>query len=129
LIRVVDEVAFRELGAELSDEFMEALVDFVRRDLKGKGIQPAAFAELLKERLSEYAGYPKWVFGKGESAKGTLFWEFGKKVAVVLGIGNSALFQVILTNVLMESLSDWRLPELLRGAEGDQKACVGIGRQ
>jgi len=118
LIRIVDEIAFSAMGAEWSDEFMEALIEFVGQDLQGRGIQPATFAELLNERLTEYAGYPKWVAGKGEAAKGTLFWEFGKKVAAVLGIGKSALFQVILTNGLIESLAEWRLPELLRGSAG-----------
>ncbi|MGO9123580.1 MAG: hypothetical protein ACLP6G_01695 [Terriglobales bacterium] len=123
-IRIVDEIAFSALSDESSIELTEALIEFVGRDLQGRGVQPAAFAELLKERLTEYAGYPKWVFGKGESAKGTLFWEFGKKVASVLGIGKSTVFQMILANVLLRSLADWRLAELLRGVEEDDKAGV-----
>jgi hypothetical protein len=116
-IRIVDETAFSALGAKSSDEFMEALIEFVARDLQARGIEPVIFAELLRERLVEYAGYSKWVPKTGESAKGTLFWEFGKKVSAVLDIGKSATFQLILANVLLQSLTRWRLHELLREAD------------
>jgi hypothetical protein len=115
LIRVVDEVAFSALGPESSDEFMEAPVEFVGLDLQGRGVQRATFAQLLEERLTEYAGYRKWVPGRGENTKGTLFWEFGKKVADIVGVGNDPVFNVLLTNVLMRSLAEWRTAELLRG--------------
>jgi len=113
LIRIVDEIAFSALGAESSDKFVEALIEFVARDLQGRGIEAVTFAELLKERLAEYAGYPKWVPKGDEGVKGTLFWEFGKKVADIMGIGKDPVFNLLLANMLMRSLADWHLPQLL----------------
>jgi hypothetical protein len=116
-LRIVDEIAFSALGADLAEEFSEALADFVRRDVQGRGVQPESFAQCLNERLAEYADYSKWVPTKGESAKGTLFWEFAKKVADIVGIGRSALFNLLLTSSILETLTMWRLSELLKGAE------------
>lgn len=116
-LRIVDEVSFSALGAELSDKFIETLAEFVALELQGRGLKAENFAGVLKERLAEYAGYLKWVPGRGESAKGTLLWEFAKKVADILCIGKSALFSLLLSNVLLESLTEWRLPELLRGID------------
>lgn len=78
-------------------------------------MQPETFGECLDERLAEYAGYRKWLPAKDESAGGTLFWEFGKKIADIVGIEKDAVFNVLITNVLMQSLAEWRLAELLRG--------------
>jgi hypothetical protein len=38
-----------------------------------------------------------------------------KKVAYIMGIGKDPFFNMVLTNVLMQSLAEWRLAELLRG--------------
>ena len=114
-IRVLDEIAFGALGAELSEEFMDAFVESIGRALESRGVQPERFAEVLSDRIAEYSGYAKWVPEKGESSRGTLFWEFTKRVADVMGIGKSAFFNLLLTNVLMQSLAEWRLAELLRG--------------
>jgi len=116
-LRIVDEISFSALGAELSDEFIETLTEFVVLDLQGRGLRRESFTGILEERLAEYAGYLKWVPGKGESARGTLFWEFANKVADILGVGKSALFNMLLANLLLESLTEWRLPDLLRGID------------
>ena len=114
-IRVLDEIAFGALGAELSEEFMDSFIESIGRALEGRGMQPESFDELLSQRIAEYSGYAKWIPAKGESSRGTLFWEFGKKVADIRGIGESAVFNLYLTNMLMGSLVEWRLAELLRG--------------
>jgi hypothetical protein len=113
-VRMLDEIAFGALGAELSEEFMDDFIESVARALESKGVQPERFAELLSERIVEYAGYAKWLPEKGEGSRGTLFWEFGKKIADIVGVGKSAVFNILLTNVLMQSLSEWQLAELLR---------------
>jgi tetrahydromethanopterin S-methyltransferase subunit G len=114
-IRVLDEIAFGALGAAVSEEFMEAFVECVGQALEGRGVHPERFAEVLSPRIAEYSRYTKWIPAKRESSRGTLFWEFGKKVADDFGIVKSAVFNLLLTNVLMGSLVEWRLVELLRG--------------
>jgi hypothetical protein len=113
-IRLLDEIAFGALGAELSDEFMDSFAECVGRALEEKGVPPDRFVELLRDRMAEYSGYTKWIPEKGGGSRGTLFWEFGKRIADIVGIGRSAIFNVLLTNVLMGSLVDWRLAELLQ---------------
>ena len=119
-LRIVDEIAFLALGADLSDEFMDALIAFVERDVTGRGVQPELFAKCLKERRTEYADYSRWVPTKNESGKGTLLWEFAKKIADIVGIGGNAIFNSLLTYSLVEMLATWRLRELLQGADGQQ---------
>ncbi len=118
-IRIADEIALSALGCELSNEFIDTLIEFVMSDLQGRGLDPTTSAETLKARFGEYAGYAKWVPVKGESARGTLFWEFAKKVAHVLEVGKSAVFNTFLTNVLLRSLTKWQLPELLQANDRD----------
>jgi hypothetical protein len=115
-IRVLDETAFGALDAELSEEFMDDFAESVGRTLEGKGVQPERFAEVLSDRIEEYSGYARWIPAKGESSRGTLFWEFATKVCEVLGMAKSATFNLLLTNVLMKSLAEWQLAELLRDA-------------
>ena len=81
--------------------------------LEEKGIDPTCFLELLNKRYEEYAHYQKWLPKKGEGSKGTLFWEFGKKVATILCVGQSIIFQTALTNSLLECFACWQLNKLL----------------
>jgi hypothetical protein len=61
LIRVVDESAFGVLSPEERDTFMDELDICVGRALENKGVELRLFAELLSQRLPEYARYRKWV--------------------------------------------------------------------
>jgi hypothetical protein len=116
-LRIVDEIAFTAMGADLSDGFIDALMEFVAKDALGRGVDPETFARCLDERLAEYAGYRKWLPAKGESARGTLFWEFGKRIADIIGIGRDAVFNLLLTHTIMNTLAMWQLHELLKGIE------------
>ena len=117
-LRIVDEIAFSAMGADLSDEFIDALIEFAAKDVQGRGVQPGTFAECLDERLAEYAGYRNWLPAKDESARGTLFWEFGKKIAEIIGIGRDAVFNLLLTNTILNTLATWQLRDLLQGTDG-----------
>lgn len=114
LVFVVLEIASTVLDFEGLRAFRELLLELVTVLLKSKGEEPSALCDLLQERLVEYAAYPKWVPTNDDSAKDTLFWEFGKKVAAILGVGKNALYQVLLTNLLLESIASWQLRELLK---------------
>jgi Flp pilus assembly protein TadD len=113
LLTLVDRLAVEFLGSNNRDVFMNALEAGVADALQDKGVEPGAFQELVYKRYEEYSHYRKWVPKGDEGAKGTLFWEFGKKVATILCVGQSIIFQALLTNLLMEKIVRWKINELL----------------
>jgi hypothetical protein len=113
LLRLVDEIARAHLGRGDRDRFMDTLEADVAMALRDKGLEPSAFTKLLQERYTEYGNYRKWVSKEG--AKGTLLWEFAKKVASILGVGRNALFNRLLAWSILRSLERWELPVLLQG--------------
>ncbi len=115
LIRVVDESAFGALSPEERDTFMDELDRCVGRALENKGVELRLFAELLSQRLPEYAQYRRWIPEGEESPKNTLFWEFGKKIGAIVGLEEHAGFNVELSILLLDGVNGWKLPELLRG--------------
>jgi hypothetical protein len=92
---------------------MEAVEAGVFESLQDKGVDPKNFFEILNKRYEEYSHYQEWLPKEGTSAKGTLFWEFGKKVATILGVGKSAHFNALLTLSLLKSFKLWELHKLL----------------
>jgi hypothetical protein len=116
LLSLVDRIAFRVLGSEKRDIFFDALEAGVTGALQDKGVEPRSFQTLLGKRYEEYSHYQKLVSGPDEGAKGTLMWEFGKKVAAILGIGPNAIFQTQLSLHLGKQLKSWNLNELLVGS-------------
>jgi hypothetical protein len=113
LLTLVDRLAVQFLGRKTREAFIDGLEAGVAGSLQGKGVEPEAFQELLYKRYEEYSHYPKWVPEKDEGAKGTLFWEFGKKVASILCIERNALFQAYVTKLLLENFANWNLDKLL----------------
>jgi hypothetical protein len=114
LIRIVDESPFGALNPEERDTFMDELDICVGRALENKGVELRFFADLLSQRLPEYAQYRKWIPEGNESPKDTLFWEFGKKIGAVIGLQEHAGFNVELGLLLLKGVNTWELPELLR---------------
>jgi hypothetical protein len=114
LLSVINPTAVKFLGSKNKDVFMRALFVGVTRELQVKGVKPRSFEELLRKRIEEYAQYREWIPEKDESAKDTLFWEYAKKIAIILNIGPDAIFNVLLTNQLLEALVSWKLSELLQ---------------
>jgi len=100
-IHYVDRNAFNILESDKRVLFMDALTENVATFLllqnKGKvdpGLFRSEFIEQLNERQREYSKYKKWFPGEEiKSAKDTLFWEFGKRIANMLGFKMS--FKVI----------------------------------
>src|SRR5580700_5012731 len=71
LIRIADQCAFEVLESESREILMDEL---------------AAFAQLLSERMLEYVHYQAWLPGETEVCKGTLLWEFGKKIGAIVDL-------------------------------------------
>jgi hypothetical protein len=115
LLRIADEFAFNCLSSEDRRSFMTSLERMVTDKLGEHGIYQDAFGLLLAARYGEYAHYNNWFPDTAESANGTLFWEYEKKVAFETGVGKNFLFNEILSNMLLKQLRRWNIPGLLRG--------------
>jgi hypothetical protein len=114
LLHLIDRPAFNFLGSKNRDVFMEAVEAGVFDSLQDKGVDPKIFFDILNKRYEEYSHYQKWLPKDGEGAKGTLFWEFGTKVATILGCSpQRAFFNPPLTHLLLKSFARWNLDELL----------------
>jgi hypothetical protein len=115
LLRVVDEFAFKCLSLDNRHFFITCLETLVTEKLGERGISRDEFKLLLAARYGEYTHYKSWVPDTNESAKGTLFWEYAKKMAFETGVGKNALFNLSLSNMLLRQLRRWNIPGLLRG--------------
>lgn len=113
LVVVSLEIASSVLDVEGLRAFQESLSKSVAGTLKDRGVQAAGFSELLSERRVEYAAYRKRVATGADSAKDTLFWEFGKKLSVILAVGKNAIYLELLANLLLEAVHSWQLRDLL----------------
>jgi hypothetical protein len=115
-LHIVDRYfAFPLLSPSDRDTFNSALIENIAAKLREIGIDRSEFLNLLQARYAEYTAYKEMVETKGESAKGTLNWEFAKKVAAILGVGKNALFNVYLSLMMMRHLERANLAALLKG--------------
>ena len=112
---VVDNFAFRFLSPSERDEFMSTLEESAIEKLGEMGMNRSEFVSLVQARYAEYSAYKKWVAEPDESSKGTLNWEFAKKVAAILGVGKNALFNTTLSIMMLRQLKRIDLPTLLKG--------------
>jgi hypothetical protein len=115
LLHVADEVATKCLPVQSRDIFIDALEQFVGENLRERGLPQRDFADLLGPSYAEYAYYNKWVIAGDQSAKGTLFWEYAKKIAFLTGVGKNELFNASLIHLLTKRLYRWNLLGLIRG--------------
>jgi len=115
LLRVVDEFTFKCLSPNNRHLFMNSLEPLVAAKMEALGFARDNFNLLLEARYGEYDHYKKWLPGTNESPRGTLFWEYAKKMAFETGVGKNLLFGTILTNMLLKQLHLWNVPGLLRG--------------
>jgi len=116
LLLIIDEMASRSLLYRDKAYFMTQLGGFVGQLIEQRGLLEASvFAKLSEARRVEYANYEKWIAEEGQTAKGTVLWEYAKKVALALGIGRNALFNMTLSILLAKQIRRWNVVELLRG--------------
>lgn len=115
-LHIVDKYfAFRLLSPSERDTFMNTLEENIAEKLREMGFDRSDFFDLLQARYAEYA-VCKWMAPKeGEGAKGTLNWEFAKKVAAALVVGENALFNTMLSIKMLRHLRRAELGTLLKG--------------
>ena len=95
--------------------FLNLIYEFVGNKLEERGCSRAAFNALLGPRTAEYSHYKKLIAKEGESVKGTLLWEYTKKVAFITGAGQNALFNTVITSSLLRQFGRWNFCSLIKG--------------
>lgn len=115
-LHIVDRhYAFKLLSPNERDVFMSALEADIIEKLRSLGIDRPKFLDLLQARYAEYSGYKFAPENEQGNSKGTLLWEFDKKVAAILGVGKSAIFNEMLSVLLLRQLARWDLHTLISG--------------
>jgi hypothetical protein len=118
--RIVDEFAFRLLPSAKRDQFIDAFDDSLIENLVSTGIKREDYERVTDERLAEYANYrlaleERWTPETGGGTKGTVRWEFAKRVAPLVGFKNDGIFVIAIVALLTRSLARLQLDDLLRG--------------
>ncbi len=91
-LHVLDRLVSTKFGPQKRAVFMDALLPaaceaFCQRHFGGEWLR-RQFQTLYNERQLQYSGYRKLLPDKEESAKDTLFWEFGKMMSAKYGNWN-----------------------------------------
>lgn len=63
--------------------------------------------------MAEYSKCKKWFTKKGEGAKGTLFWEFGKTIAKLAGQENDIIYIMAAMQIATNSLKDLEIKSFI----------------
>jgi len=119
-LHFIDRTAFQYLKVEQRNTFIDALFIEIREQLSRiheSGIEAtqfrSGFGEAYNARQIEYGKYKKMFAEKDEGTKDTLFWEFGKKIAGVLG-NEMDIMVIMYVQMIIYSLTALQLPELFQ---------------
>lgn len=113
LLSLVRQNVAQALPSPSYDTFMAALETEITQALTSKGMAPDAWHTLLAMRYAEYPPM-KWMpDSEKDSLKGTRLWEFAKKEAELLKVGQSFMYNTLLTNRILEAVLTWNLMTLL----------------
>lgn len=109
-VHLTDRLVFANFGADQRAQFMDALLPVIKKLLEPP--LDASLADFYNTRQQFYASlrFPK----SGQDLKGTLFWEFGK--ALALSYANSNPVAVTMTSNFGADLLNV-VDELLRAAK------------
>jgi hypothetical protein len=119
-LHFIDRIAFQHLGVEPRNTFIDALFIEIRERLSRiheSGIDAmqfrSGFGNAYNARQAEYGKYKKMFAEKDEGTKDTLFWEFGKKIAGILG-NEMDIVVIMYVQAIVYSLTALQLPELFQ---------------
>lgn len=121
-LHLVDRVAFQYLNVNQRNIFADTLFINIREILSGAYESETTqtqfrslFSKVYDERQNEYAQYKKLFAENNEGTNGTLYWEFGKKIAGILDLETKekllAIFQI---QWIQNSISVLQLPVLFK---------------
>ena len=119
-LHYIDRIAYHRFGARQRDIFMDALLaeieqwllSFCENKTEATGLS-LAFEETYSKRQREYAPY-KLLAEKNGEISGTIFWEFGKKIAGILGDENNIAVILLVKLIIHSSLMALPLPDFFK---------------
>jgi hypothetical protein len=96
-LHLLDRDAFLEAGdGPARNRFVDSLFDAVSREVQEKlRVDPGDFTDFCNQRQTEFSQYKELLAPWGELG-GTLFWEFGKKLALHYDAYNPVALQVFI---------------------------------
>lgn len=118
-LHMIDVMSFRELGPQKRKIFMGAVVEGVTEylyesvhDNEEKNALKNRFFNDYNNRQAEYSKYDNWVAEKGEREEGTLLWEFGRKISMIIGCKNDANIIMYIGARVIETIGLFNLKKL-----------------
>ncbi len=118
-LHLLDRAAFERLGPFKRRVFMDAILEGMSKTSRPAGLRSDAFRDLWNEKQNEYAAFQKLYPEDGEPWKGTLCWEFAKRLGMEYGNSNPARITLIASGAIsMIALLREALGALLREALG-----------
>jgi hypothetical protein len=111
-LHMIDRTAFMDSTLERRRNFMDELVG-ATAEILWSTFAPASdasrfaryFASVYNARQKEYAKYGPPPREMDESQKGTILWEYGKRMAALLSPAKSALRVMVVGNLAMRYLT------------------------
>lgn len=78
-LHLIDRLIFAELGAGNRNLFMDSLLPEIAEGMVKAGVNVQTFRQSYNEAQVEFSKYPTLL---SEPPKGSLFWEWGKRIAM-----------------------------------------------
>lgn len=119
-VHFADRIAFAVLEPKKRDIFIDKLMDTViavlldsERDENKKSVFKMVITDTYNKRQTEYSKY-KIEVPEGQGLGGTLFWEFTKKVAEILGCKDDVLVMTYAQVGIVGRIKFFQIPQLLK---------------
>jgi hypothetical protein len=111
-LHMIDRTAFMDSTLEQRRNFMDELVG-ATAGILWSSFAPESdaarfaryFTSIYNARQKEYASYSPPPQGRDENQKGTILWEYGKRMAALLSPAKSAFRVLIVGNLAMQYLT------------------------
>ena len=112
-LRIADELAKRNLPPEQVDFLLTKAEHRLSSEFCNDLLLPQQFANFLNEKYEDYGSYKRW--SENDPGTGvTLFWEYARRQAHMIGVGKSAIYNTLMTTMLLRTIVRWGLDNLLK---------------
>lgn len=112
-LRIVDELSSLHLESDQRDTLMTNIKKNLCEIFCNDIFFPDQFYAFVQEKYEDYGSYKRW----SETDPGTgitLFWEYQRRQAHIIGIGKNALYNTMFGALLAEHINRWGIYDLLR---------------
>jgi len=111
-LRIVDELSSLCLSGDQRNILMTAIESILAETFCNDIFLPDQFDAFIQEKYEDYGSYKRW--SDTDPGTGiTLFWEYERRQAHIIGIGKSALYNTMLGALLAEQINRWGIRNLL----------------